>query len=427
MKFTKVPLLAQILIASVLAIVVGLLMQDHVKAAEIYISPFGTIFFNMLNFLLVPVVLFSIMDGIVSSKDVKRLGTIGGVTLVYFLATTIGAVTLAVVVTKKLIGILPVLSTEGLTYKVTEHISFVDFVINLFPSNFIKPLSNSNMLQIIVMALILGFAINFTGTKIEKTQEVLHNLDNLFMVALDMIMAFSPIAVFCHLAPEVAKEGTVLVGALGKVVLIAYGCYFFHALVVYSLTVKLGANMSPLKFFKGMLPAIFFAAATSSSSATLPLNMECTEKLGALRSVNGFVLPLGATLNMDGTAIYLGVSTVFIANCYGIQLTTGQLGLIVIMSVLASVGAAGVPSAGMKMLITVLSVMNIPVAGMALVVGMDNVFDAGRTVVNILGDAACTMMVSHKQQEINNSKMEEIKKKLDIMEAEEMANIDIEE
>ena len=181
------------------------------------------------------------------------------------------------------------------------------------------------------------------------------------------------------------------------VLLAAYICYIVHMLVVYSLIVKTMGGLSPAKFLKGMLPAIMFAFSSASSVGTLPINLECTEKLGAKREVASFVLPLGATINMDGTAIYQGVCAIFIASCYGISLTFPQMLTIVLTATLASIGTAGVPGAGMIMLAMVLTSVGLPVDGIALVAGVDRIFDMGRTTVNITGDAACTIVVSNME------------------------------
>ena len=182
------------------------------------------------------------------------------------------------------------------------------------------------------------------------------------------------------------------------VLLTAYICYIVHALVVYSLTVKAMGGMSPGQFFKGMLPAIIFAFSSASSVGTLPINLDCVTKLGAKKEVASFVLPLGATINMDGTAIYQGVCAIFIAACYGMQLTLPQMLTIVLTATLASIGTAGVPGAGMVMLAMVLTSVGLPVDGIALVAGVDRIFDMGRTTVNITGDAACAIIVSHIEE-----------------------------
>ena len=220
-----------------------------------------------------------------------------------------------------------------------------------------------------------------------------------------MILKLSPIGVFCLLCPVIAENGATIIGSLAMVLLTAYICYIVHAVVVYSIAVKTMGGMSPIKFFQGMLPAIMFAFSSASSVGTLPINMECTQKLGASKEISSFVLPLGATINMDGTAIYQGVCAIFIAACYGIQLTFPQMITIVLTATLASIGTAGVPGAGMVMLTMVLTSVGLPVEGVALVAG-DRIFDMGRTTVNITGDASCTVIVSNleKKKEARKNK-----------------------
>lgn len=218
------------------------------------------------------------------------------------------------------------------------------------------------------------------------------------MKVMDIILRLSPIGVFCLILPVVAENGPQILGNLGLVLLCAYIGYFLHAVIVYSATVKALGGVSPLAFFKGMFPAMAMAFSSASSVGTLPLNLECTERLGARRDIASFVLPLGATINMDGTAIYQGVCAVFIATCYGVDLTLGQMITIVLTATLASIGTAGVPGSGVVMLTMVLESVNLPVAGIGLVIGVDRIFDMGRTTVNITGDAACALVVSNLEK-----------------------------
>ena len=225
-----------------------------------------------------------------------------------------------------------------------------------------------------------------------------NDLNDVFMKCMEMILKLSPIGVFCLLCPVIASNGPAIIGSLAMVLLAAYICYIVHAVVVYSIAVKTMGGLSPVEFFKGMLPAIMFAFSSASSVGTLPINMECVEKMGASKEVTSFVLPLGATINMDGTAIYQGVCAIFIAACYGIQLTLPQMLTIILTATLASIGTAGVPGAGMVMLAMVLTSVGLPVDGIALVAGVDRIFDMGRTTVNITGDASCCMIVSNLEK-----------------------------
>lgn len=393
----QMPLAGQIFIALVLAIIAGLLMQSHAHFAVTYIQPFGTIFLNLIKFIVVPIVLFSIMAGVVSMSDIKKVGAIGGTSIVYYLITTACATTIGLALANVFDGFYPVLSTSGLKFDKPESVSAMDTIVNIFPNNFITPMSEANMLQVIVMALIIGFAIILVGEKAAPAVKGINVCNDIFMKAMEMILKLSPVGVFCLLCPVVAENGPKIIGSLGMVLLTAYICYVIHAVVVYSLTVRAIGGMSPFKFFKGMLPAMLFAFSSASSVGTLPLNMECCEKLGASKEVTSFVLPLGATINMDGTAIYQGVCSIFIASCYGIHLTPSQMVTIVLTATLASIGTAGVPGAGMVMLAMVLQSVGLPVAGIALVAGVDRIFDMGRTTLNITGDASCAIIVSHLQ------------------------------
>lgn len=397
-KKKSMSLAMQIFIALVLAIIVGLLMGKHADFANDYIKPFGTIFLNLIKFIVCPIVLFSIMCGIISMKDVKKVGSIGLKTVVYYLSTTAFAITIGLIGGNLFKGLFPVVATTDLAYEAAESTSFMDTVVNIFPSNFISPLVNANMLQIIVMAILLGFAIILVGEKNAKVVSAFNDLNDVFMKCMEMILKLSPVGVFCLLCPVIASNGAAIIGSLAMVLLTAYICYIVHAAVVYSLTVKTLGGMSPVKFFKGMMPAIMFAFSSASSVGTLPINMECTEKLGASKEVSSFVLPLGATINMDGTAIYQGVCAIFIAACYGIQLTFPQMLTIVLTATLASIGTAGVPGAGMVMLAMVLTSVGLPVDGIALVAGVDRIFDMGRTTVNITGDACCSIIVSNLER-----------------------------
>lgn len=402
----KMSLAMQIFIALVLAIAAGLLLQKHAQFAETYIKPFGTIFLNLLKFIVVPIVLFSIMCGIISMRDIKKVGAIGLKTVVYYMCTTAFAITIGLIGGNLFKKMFPVIATTDLSYQVGEKTSLMDTIVNIFPFNFISPMAEANMLQVIVMALLIGFAIILVGE--EKNTRIItacNDLNDVFMKCMEMILKLSPIGVFCLLCPVVAANGATIIGSLAMVLLAAYVCYIVHAVVVYSFAVKTIGGISPLTFFKEMLPAIMFAFSSASSVGTLPINMECTEKLGTSREIASFILPLGATINMDGTAIYQGVCAIFIASCYGIHLTLPQMLTIIFTATLASIGTAGVPGAGMVMLAMVLTSVGLPVDGIALVAGVDRIFDMGRTTVNITGDASCCVIVSNLEKKREARKM----------------------
>lgn len=400
----KLSLAAQIFIGLFLGIIAGLIFLALGKAdlTVAYIKPFGTIFLNLIKFIVVPIVLCSIVGGVISMKDIKKVGSIGIKTVVYYLFTTAFAVTIGLIVANLFKGTFQVLQTTNLEYEVSQGTNFMDTLVNIFPSNIIQPLSSATMLQVIVIALFFGFGIILTGEKAEPLAAVVTSLCDVSMVIMELILKLSPIGVFCLITPVVAENGPKILGSLAMVLLTAYVCYAIHTIVVYSASVKVLAKLSPIAFFKGMAPAMVMAFSSASSVGTLPLNLECTEKLGAKKDIASFVLPLGATINMDGTAIYQGVCAIFIATCFGIDLTLAEMVTIVLTATLASIGTAGVPGSGMIMLAMVLQSVGLPVEGIALVAGVDRIFDMGRTVVNITGDAACSVCVSAMEDRKKN-------------------------
>ncbi len=397
-KKKKLSLATQIFIALILGIIVGIALTKQAAFANSYIKPFGTIFLNLVKWVVTPLVFFSIMAGVISMRDVRRVGSVGIKTIVYYLCTTAIAIIIGLAFANIFKGIFPVLQTSGLEYAAKDPVSFMDTLVGIFPSNFLKPFVDANMLQIIVASLLIGFALLFIGEKKQIEFKLVETLNDLFLKAMEMIIKLSPIGVFCLICPVVAENGPAVLGSLAMVLLVAYAAYIVHMVIVYSAAVKLGAGMGPVKFFKGMVPAMIMAFSSASSVGTLPLNLECSEKLGADKDVSSFVLPLGATINMDGTAIYQGVCAIFIASCFGITLTFSQMLTIVLTATLASIGTAGVPGAGMIMLAMVLQSVGLPVEGIALVAGIDRIFDMGRTTVNITGDASCAIIVSELER-----------------------------
>ncbi|MCR4706781.1 MAG: dicarboxylate/amino acid:cation symporter [Clostridiales bacterium] len=394
----KLALSTQIFIALVLAIIAGIAMTSNPAFANSYIKPFGTIFLNLIKWIVCPLVFFSIMAGVISMRDIKKVGAVGGRTVIYYLCTTAFAVAIGLIIANLCKGFFPALSTTDLVYEANTSVNFMDTLVGIFPSNFVAPFVNANMLQIIVSSLFIGFALILVGERYDMEFTAVNVLNDVCMKVMEGIIALSPIGVFCLLCPVVAQNGPAILGSLAKVLLVAYVCYVLHAVVIYSATVKAIGRMSPITFFKGMTPAMIMAFSSASSVGTLPLNLECATKLGADKEIASFVLPLGATINMDGTAIYQGVCAVFIASCFGIQLTFSQMLTIVLTATLASIGTAGVPGAGMVMLAMVLQSVGLPVEGIALVAGVDRIFDMGRTTVNITGDAACAICVSEMER-----------------------------
>ncbi len=396
LKLKKPSLTVQIGIALVLAVLAGILLRNQADFVNQYIKPFGIIFLNLLKFIVVPLVLFSIMAGILSMNDVSKVGKLGLRVLLYFIVTTLFAVTLGLVVPSLLRGILPVIhiNTEMTAETIeTHHFSVMDQIVNMFPSNILEPVGSMEMMQVIVIALFFGIAMVHVGEKGEMARKVTLSFSDVVCKILEYIMALAPIGVFCMLVPVVVDNGPVVLGSYAALLALAYFCFFVHAGVVYSSAVGLLGGLSPLKFFKGMQPAMLFAFSSDSSVATLPYTMQCTEKLGVNKDIGSFVLSLGATINMDGVAIYLGVASVFMANCCGIDLSMSQYLAIAFASTVASIGTPGIPGGSLALMAMVFASAGIPVECVAVAAGIDRIIDMGRTVMSVTGDASCAVVM----------------------------------
>lgn len=398
MKFAKkLSLPVWIFIGMFAGILVGLCFLKNPAFTTDYLKPIGTIYINLLKFLVVPVVLFSIMDGVISLKDLRRVGSVGIKTFVYYMVTTAVAVTIGLILVSCFKGAFPALPSaelSELSYEAKEAPKIMDVIVGIFPDNLFAPMVKADMLPVIVIAILLGAGILSAGEKGEKIAELVNCMNEVIMRVLMMIVKLTPVGVFCLMANVVAVNGPEIIGTLALVIGIAYMGYILHVVLVYGSSIRFLSGMSPVKFFKGLAPAMICAFTTTSSNATLPLNIECCNKMGAEPEISSFVLPLGATINMDGTAIYQAVAAVFIACCYGIDLTFTQLATIVLTATLASVGTAGVSGAGMIMLAMVLTSIGVPVEGIAIIAGVDKIFDMGRTTLNITGDATCAIWIS---------------------------------
>ena len=400
----KLSLPGWIFIAMLAGIVVGLIftllgLGDFTTE---WIKPIGTIYVNLLKFLVVPVVLFSIADGVISLKDLKRVGSVGLRTFVYYMVTTALAVVIGLVLVNIFKGAFPTLPSADLSaleYEAKESPSIMQVIVNIFPDNFFKPMVNADMLPVIVIAIFLGAGVLAAGDAGKMIGDFIHGGFEVFMKIMMMIIKITPIGVFCLMTNVVAVNGPQILGSLALIIGVAYLGYIIHVVVVYGLSVKIMSKMSPIAFFKGVAPAMITAFTTTSSAATLPVTIECCNKLGAEPEISSFVLPLGSTINMDGTAIYQAVAAVFIASCYGVSLTLGDMAMIVLTATLASIGTAGVSGAGMIMLAMVLTQVGLPVEGIALIAGVDKLFDMGRTCLNITGDATCALYVSRVERE----------------------------
>jgi len=389
----------QIFIALVLGIVVGLIcgMTGMADFTTAYLKPFGTIFVNLLKFIVVPVVLLSMIDGILSMDDMKKVGSVGWKTLAYFLVSTAIACVIGLVFANIFngAGLFPTLALEeGAEWTKATSANFMDTLVGMFPSNMWEAFHTANMLQVIIIALMLGGSIMAAGEKGRLARDVVGSFNEVINKLMEFIISLSPIGVFTMMAWVVATQGAEILGSLALVLACAYIGYIVHAVLVYSFSAKIFAGMSPLAFFKGAFAAMMFAFTSTSSAATLPVSKDCAEKMGADKDISAFVLPLGATVNMDGTAIYQCVATVFLASLAGVHLGIGEMITIVVTATLASIGTAGVSGAGMIMLAMVLTAMGIDVNMIMIIYGVDRLFDMGRTCLNVTGDIACSLCVS---------------------------------
>ena len=397
----KLSLPVQIFLALVAGIVLGLILSfvpGGDDFTESYLKPFGDIFVNLLKFIVVPVVLLSMIDGILSMDDMKKVGSVGWKTVAYFLVTTAIACVIGLAFASIFngAGLFPDLSKElgSATYEPPAYNGFMATIVSIFPSNMWESFRTANMLQVIVIALFFGGAIMAAGEKGRLARDIVTSFNEVINKLMAFVIALAPIGVFTYMSWVVATQGAEILGSLALVLLCAYLGYIVHAIVVYSLSAKVFAGMSPIRFFAKAFPAMMFAFTSTSSAASLPVSKECADELGADKDIAAFVLPLGSTVNMDGTAIYQCVATVFLAACANIQLTLGQMVLVVVTATLASIGTAGVSGAGMVMLAMVLEAIGLPVDYIGLIVAVDRLFDMGRTCLNVTGDIACSICVT---------------------------------
>ena len=401
----KISLPIQIAIALVLGVVVGLICTFIPNAPAFtanYLKPFGTIFVNLLKFIVVPVVLLSMIQGIVSMGDIKKVGSVGWKTVVYFLCTTAIACVIGLVVANIFngAGLFPkgMSLEEGQVWEKATSANFMDTLVNIFPTNMWASFSSADMLQVIVIALFLGGSILAAGEKAKLVRDLVDSAYAVIEKLMTFIISLSPIGVFTMMAWVVATQGAAIIGDLALVVLCAYIAYIIHAVCVYSLSARAFARISPLTFFKKASPAMLFAFTSTSSAATLPVSTECADDLNVRKDISSFVLPLGSTINMDGTAIYQCVATVFLASLCGMDLTLGQMVTVVVTATLASIGTAGVSGAGMIMLAMVLTAMGVDVNMIMIIYGVDRLFDMGRTALNVTGDIACSCCVNRWEE-----------------------------
>lgn len=382
------------------------------------IKPAGDLFINLLSFLAIPLVIASLIVGAASLGDVKKLGRIGGKTFAIYIITTAIAISIGLIIanvlepgkkvdTESKQQLISQYETET-SEKIVDNvkIDIVDFFVSIVPKNPIKAMAEGEMLQIVFFAVLFGITITFIEkTKADALIKFFDAVSDTMIKMVDFIMMIAPFGVFALISSTIAEFGfDIITTIIWYIVCVLLGL-ILHTVIVYSFLVKSMGKMSPMFFFKGMRNAQAIAFSTSSSAATLPVTFECVEEnLGVPKQISGFVLPLGATINMDGTALYQGVATVFIAQVYGMDLDFAAQITIVLTAVLASIGTAPVPGVGIIMLIMILQAVNVPPEGIALIIGVDRILDMSRTITNITGDAAVAVAVAGSEKVLNYTK-----------------------
>ncbi|OIN68401.1 dicarboxylate/amino acid:cation symporter [Exiguobacterium sp. KRL4] len=375
------------------------------------LQPIGTIFLNLIKMLVVPIVFFSISLGVMGLGNPKELGRVGGKAITYFMTTTAVAIVIALGLALLIKpGTFGTFATDNLKYDQGNlpDTSLINTIVGMFPTNPIASMAEGNMLQLIVFSVFIGFGITFLGSKASTLRSFIEQGNDLMTYLIGLVMKMAPLGAFALIASAVGAQGFDSLKAMALYMGVVILALVVHSLLTYGSTVSLLGKMNPFFFFKKFAPVMLFAFSTSSSNATLPVAMQTAQReLKVPRSVSSFVQPLGATINMDGTAIMQGVATVFIAQVYDVSLSPAQLATVVLTAVLASVGTAGVPGVGLVMLTMVLQSVNLPVEGIALIIGVDRLLDMMRTAVNITGDAACAVIVAKSEEGNLNEEEEE--------------------
>ena len=401
-------LTTKILIGLVAGIAAGLALAGVPEIVNNYIAPIGTLFLNLIKMIIVPLVFSSLIVGAASTGDVRKLGRIGGKTIGLYLITTAIAVVIGLVLGNIIQPGAGLKIPVDAAIEAAEAPSLIDTLINIIPSNPLNALVTGNMLQTITFALFLGVGVTILGEKGKPFLDFFDSLAEIMYKITAFIMSLAPYGIFGLITPVVAENGPSVLLPLLKVIIAVYLGSIIHAAIVYSSLVKGLGKMSPMKFFKGISPAATVAFSTASSAGTLPVTINAAkDNLGVPNSIASFVLPLGATINMDGTALYQGICALFVAQVYGLDLSIAQQATIVLTATLSSIGTAGVPGAGFIMLTMVLTSVGLPLEGSALIAGVDRILDMARTCINVVGDAAVAVAISASESEIDIP-MEEI-------------------
>ncbi|HAS6388917.1 TPA: cation:dicarboxylase symporter family transporter [Vibrio vulnificus] len=358
----------------------------------------GKIFIASLKMLVVPLIFVSLVCGTSSLKDISTLGRMGGKTLAFYIITTAVAITLALTMGTVFQPGAGADLTAASSFKSAEAPSLGQVIIDMFPTNPISAMAEGKTLQVIVFALLFGIAISAAGKPGERIAAIFSDLNEVIMKLVALLMNLAPYGVFFLMAKLFTGLGLGAIINLGEYFLVLTATLLIHGLVTYSLMLKGFTGLNPLTFLKKMEDAIMFAFSTASSNATIPATMETVKnRLGVDNKIASFTVPLGATVNMDGTAIMQGVATAFIAQAFNIDLSMGDYVMVILTATLASIGTAGVPGVGLVMLAMVLNQVGLPLEGIALIMGVDRLLDMIRTAVNITGDACVSVIVAKSE------------------------------
>lgn len=409
-KLKKISLGNWILIGMLLGLIVGLLLNFYVTDPFIkdivlmnnvfYLG--GNLFIKLMKMLVVPLVFFSIVVGVASISDIRTIGSIGGTTILIYLITTALAVTIALIIG---IYIQPGaglhMSDIGGASNLTMNQTMTDTILNLVPDNPFSSLATGDMLPVIIFGLLIGIILAKLREETETFNKIFTEGNKIMMEMTSIVMKFAPIGVFCLMARTFGGLGFDGILPLGKYFVCVLIGLAIQGFVVYPSLLVLFTRLNPIKFFKRFFSVMFFAFSSSTSNATIPLNMEKLHEMGVSRDVSSFTIPLGATINMDGTAIMQGVAVMFAAQAYGIDLGTSALLTVIFTAVMASVGTAGVPSVGLVTLTMVFNSVGLPVQAIGVIFGIDHILDMFRTAINVTGDAICTIIVSFRNKAID--------------------------
>lgn len=412
----KLGLTTKIFVALIAGAVVGMVLHYLIPASSVkddiivngIMQVVGQGFIRLMKMLVVPLVFCSLVCGSMAIGDTKKLGTVGVRTLLFYLATTAIAITIALSIGNLInpgVGLdMSAVQSNATEVTVAESTTLVDTLLNIIPDNPIGSLANGNMLQIIVFALIVGIILAKLGERSETVANFFTQFNDIMMEMTMMVMSLAPIGVFCLIGKTFAGIGFSAFVPLAKYMVGVLAALVIQCVVVYMALLKIFTGLNPIKFLKNFFPVMAFAFSTATSNATIPMSIDTlAKKMGVSKRISSFTIPLGATINMDGTAIMQGVAVVFAAQAFGIQLDFMDYITVIGTATLASIGTAGVPGVGLITLTMVFNSVGLPVEAIGLIMGIDRILDMSRTAVNITGDAVCTTIVAHQNKALDKS------------------------